>query len=87
MLSDNTAALHNLLDLKGSGAMLQIARELSWRTARGRWAYSVGHIPSEQHDIADSLSRLFAPDAKNLPAILKSSTPRTPFEPADFWKL
>ena len=87
ILSDNTAALQDTLDLKGRGPMNQVALELAWRKARGRWTYEVGHWPSQKNVIADALSRLTAPDGKELPEALRDAARREPPRPADFWKL
>ena len=87
LLCDNTAALQNALDMKGSGAQLEVAQELAWRRARGRWAYEPGHLPSQQNVLADALSRLAAPDAKEIPAELKGAILRTAPDPKLFWKL
>jgi hypothetical protein len=87
ILSDNTAALQDALDLKGKGIMNQVALELAWRKARGQWVYEVGHLPAEQNTIADALSRLSAPDFKSLPECLSQAEFRSPPRPADFWKL
>merc|ERR1712194_887625 len=57
VLGDNTAALSSSLELKGRGVLLAVARELSWRQHRRRWAFDVGHLPSEHNEVADALSR------------------------------
>jgi hypothetical protein len=87
VLSDSTSALQDALDLKGKKEMLAVAQELSWRQARGRWWYEVGHLPAEQNDDADALSRLAAPERKTLPASLRNATERQGPEAEDFWKL
>ena len=68
VIGDNTAALTNAINMKGKGPMLVISRELAWRRARGTWNFEVGHIPAEENQIADSLSRLFADPPKDFPA-------------------
>jgi hypothetical protein len=87
VLNDNTAALQGLLDLAGKGIQLAIARELAWRKAKFGWQLAVGHLPAEQNTIADSLSRLSAPDAAVLPEELEGARRREAPSPADFWKL
>ena len=64
VLGDNTGALQNVLDLKGRGPMLAVAREIAWRKARRGWEYRLGHLPSERNNVSDALSRLHEnPDA------------------------
>ena len=67
VIGDNTAALTNALGMKGRGPMLAISRELAWRRARGGWVFEVGHIPAEENQVADALSRLHAEPPKKLP--------------------
>ena len=57
IMGDNTAALTDALSLGGKGVMQAISREVSWRAARRRWKYMVGHLPSEHNLVADALSR------------------------------
>ena len=57
ILGDNTGALSDALSLKGRGPLMSVSRELSWRSARRRWLYSVGHLPAEHNVVADALSR------------------------------
>ena len=57
VVGDNTGALQNALDLKGSGVMAAVAREISWRKERRGWSFSVGHIPAERNTVPDALSR------------------------------
>ena len=87
VLSDNLASLQSLLDLKGHGPMLKVAPEIAWRKARGRWPFAVGHWPSEQNVIADALSRIKAPEKKELPRSLRTALYRQPLEPRQFWKV
>ena len=87
LLCDNTGSLQQALDLKGSGPYLAIARELAVRKARGRWAFTPGHLPAEQNVLADALSRLHAPAKKAFPAALSAATHRDGGKPEGFWKL
>ena len=87
VLCDNTAALQSALDLKGSGVNLAIARELAWRKARGRWAFTPGHLPAEQNTMADAISRLAAPDSKALPFELQQVPCAEALQPEQLWKL
>jgi len=73
ILGDNTGALQTVLDMKGRGPMLAISRELSWRKARRKWEFRVGHLPSEHNGVADQLSRMAGPDAQPLPHALRSA--------------
>ena len=57
MVGDNTGSLQNALDLKGSGVMAAVAREIAWRRERREWKFAVGHIPSERNTVPDALSR------------------------------
>ena len=67
VLGDNTAALTDALNLKGHGSMISLAKEISWRQARGDWRFRVGHLPAEHNLLADALSRLVAPDSVAYP--------------------
>ena len=68
VLGDTTAALSSALALKGRGPMLAVARELSWRQARRKWAFDVAHLPSEYNVVADALSRTADPKGCAWPA-------------------
>jgi len=61
VVGDNTGALAAAVQLKGSGPMLAIARELAWRKARLGWTFKVGHIATEANKIPDQLSRAHDP--------------------------
>ena len=71
VLTDNTAALQNALKLSGFKQMQPIAREIAWRKAKLRWSFEVGHLPSEQNDLADALSRRYSPSPVPFPVALK----------------
>ena len=87
VLCDNTAALQNLLDLKGSGVLVEVALELAWRKARGRWSFAPGHLPSQQNTLADALSRLAAPEQAERPSELDAAVERPAPDPMKFWRL
>ena len=87
LLCDNTAALQSALDLKGSGPMVNVALEIAWRKARGRWSFEPGHLPAQQNVIADALSRLAAPEEKTKPDGLSEATERPAPDPSKFWRL
>ena len=87
LLNDNVAALQSAMDLKGKGALLAVARELSWRKAKYGWAFEVGHLPTEQHKLADSLSRMCGPDPQDLPLELSEAHCIDAYPVKEFWKL
>jgi len=87
ILGDNTGALQAGLELKGRGVLLAIAREISWRKARRRWTFQVGHLPSEHNTVSDALSRVADPSSPPWPAsCLASSTWVTPARLRDLWR-
>ena len=67
IVGDNTAAMSNAIHMKGRDPMLAISRELAWRRARRGWNFEVGHIPAEENQVADALSRLHAEPPKRFP--------------------
>ena len=67
VLGDNVASLTLSLNLKGDKSLNLISREIAWRRARQGWRYRVAHIPSEQNEVADALSRLGQPDRAQKP--------------------
>ena len=86
VLGDNTAALSSALALKGKGVMLAVARELSWRQSRRKWAFDVAHLPSEYNVVADALSRTAAPKGCAWPALaLATATYAVPPKLQDLW--
>ena len=80
IVGDNTAALSNAISLKGRGPLLAVSRELAWQRARKGWAFEVGHIPAEENEVADALSRLHAVPAKAFPteALARAQEVRAP---------
>ena len=87
VVTDNTAALQQTLDLKGRGPMLEVALELSWRKARARLQFTPDHLPTEQNKLADALSRLSAPGNAVIPKELAKAVEREAPDPAKFWTL
>ena len=86
ILGDNTGALQNILDLKGKGHQLAVAREVAWRKARRGWEYALGHLPTEKNNIADALSRL-AESPDSFPHVaLKNAKRVNPPSVAQLWK-
>ena len=86
LVGDNTGSLQNALDLKGSGAMAAVAREIAWRKERRGWVYSVGHIPSERNTVPDALSRQHEVPARPFPHhALRQAHFRKPPVVADLW--
>ena len=65
---DNLGALSVALKLSSTTpAMNAIAREIAWRRIVRRWQYLLKHLPAEQNDEADALSRLEAVPRRSLP--------------------
>ena len=86
VLGDNTGALADVLKLSGKGAMMAIAREVSWRQVRGHWNFEVGHLPGKHNTVADALSREFDPAPAEHPhASLRGALECNPAEPGDVW--
>ncbi|CAK0908047.1 unnamed protein product, partial [Prorocentrum cordatum] len=77
VLGDNVAALQDAMQLKGSGDMLVVAREIAWRAARWPLHFECAHLPKELNLVADSLSRLAAVPPAAFPARLHG-VPRSP---------
>ena len=74
LLGDNFSSLSLALHVKGQRGLGIISREISWRRIRQGWRYACGHLPSEQNEVADALSRQNCPDKKALPPDLASAT-------------
>ena len=87
IVGDNTGALEAALQLKGSGPMLAIAREIAWRKARRHWQYRVGHLASESNDIPDALSRQHDPVPASFPQALKRARRIACPSPQILWQL
>ena len=86
VLGDNTGALSSALSLCGRGNLIAIGRELSWRQARRRWNFEVGHLPSEYNVVADALSRTADPKGAPWPALaLASAACVSPPKLCDLW--
>ena len=86
VLGDNTAALQSALSLQGRGALVHVARELTWRMARRGWQFRVGHLPSEYNVIADALSRVADPKGHAWPSeALASAVYRPPPKLRKLW--
>ena len=73
LCGDNLAALEAAANLRGRGPAAAITREVAWRRAARRWRYAVAHVPTEANDIADSLSRLHAPEPAAFPAVCRGA--------------
>ena len=69
-LGDSMVALQNAMKLKGSTALMAVARELAWRKAKHGWLFTAGHLPAEANVVADALSRLSGPDPQAVPRVL-----------------
>ena len=84
VLGDNTGALADAISLKGKGSLVAIARELSWRQAKRKWRFMVGHLPAELNRVADALSRVSDPKGVGWPKrALASAASRTPIRLRD----
>ena len=77
---DNLAALNVSNDMASTKpAMNAIARELAWRKIIYKWRYKLQHLPAEQNDEADALSRLTAIPRRGFPQkALESAISVTP---------
>ena len=76
LFGDNVGALQDALTLKGTGSMLQVAREVAWRQVRMPWHFRCAHLPSERNVVADALSRVAAIPPLPLPLILLGTVQR-----------
>ena len=70
IIGDNTGSLHNVLDMKGAGPLLAVARELAWRKVRQGWVLDVAHIPTEHNTAPYALSRQFDTEPAPFPTAL-----------------
>ena len=87
--SDSAAALSSLVKLSSeSPSLYVIASEIARDCAlQNRRVDIATHIPGVANNVADALSRLWAPDPKAFPSIL-FEVPRTlaPERSASFWR-
>ena len=84
---DNLGALSDALKLASTApAMNAIAREMAWRRIVRQWQYSLTHLPSEQNDEADALSRLEAEPRRNMPQLGAARFVAPPAQNDDLWK-
>ena len=63
LLGDNTAALQEVLELKGASGHSELAQALAIIRCSRSLDLSVAHLPSESNTLADTLSRLSEPGA------------------------
>ena len=82
---DNVGASQQALVLKGRGPMLEISREVAWRKIRRGWSFKMGHLPSERNGVADSLSRMAAPEQSALPSCLRGLPRRSVPDVSALW--
>ena len=68
---DNLGALNNSLKLKGKGHTLIVAKEMAWRTAAFRWRPLYVHVQGARNVLCDDLSRLYASEPHQFPAVLE----------------
>jgi len=88
IFGDNVAALSGAANLRGRGVLSKITRELAWRRVRFGWRYAVSHLPAEENEWADALSRLAAPagsDHKQMPEPLRGVARAVAPDWADVW--
>ena len=63
---DNLGALNVALNLSStSTAMNTLARKIAWRLTVFCWQYRLEHLPADQNDEVDALSRLYAVPSRN----------------------
>merc|ERR1712020_50018 len=67
VFGDNVGALQEALDLKGKGALLELAQLLAILRGARTLELEVAHFPTESNTIADVLSRQAGPIKDRLP--------------------
>ena len=87
LLGDNTAALQEVLDLRGASGHSDLAQALAIIRCSRTLELSVAHLPSESNHLADTLSRLSEPGAgKEWPfAPELGVVTDTPLRPTTLW--
>ena len=84
---DNLGALSVALKLTSTtAAMNTIARELAWRRIVRRWQYLLKHLPAEQNDEADALSRLVAKPRRSMPKLGNAKFVAPPKQDDRLWR-
>ena len=63
-----------------------VAHEVAWIKVRFQWHFALIHIPAEQNDLEDSLSRLSAVAPRQFPELLTPCTRRRAPDVQDLWR-
>ncbi|CAK0872915.1 unnamed protein product, partial [Prorocentrum cordatum] len=71
VIGGSVAALQDAMQLRGSGDMLVVAREIAWRAVRWPLHFECAHLPKEFNLVADALGRLAAVPPAAFPAQLR----------------
>ena len=66
--------------------MNAIGREIAWRKVVRRWQYSLSHLPAEQNDEADALSRLEAEPKREMPQLGEARFTAPPEQDEQLWR-
>ena len=85
VLGDNTAALQEIVDMKGAAAHAPLAQALAILRCSRSLDLTVGHLPSESNVLADALSRLTSPDPPAWPFADGTIIVDTPLCPSTLW--
>ena len=87
VLGDNTAALQEVLDMKGANLHEDLAQVLAVLRCSRTLTLAVGHLPSESNVAADALSRQAEPGSRHpwpFPPEMGVAVD-TPLRPATLW--
>ena len=63
-----------------------IAREIAWRRIVKKWQYLLQHLPAEQNDEADALSRLKAVPRRTMPDLGQAKFVKPPAQNDRLWR-
>ena len=84
---DNLGALSDALKLSSTAtAMNTIGREIAWRKVVRGWQYCLSHLPAEQNDEADALSRLEAEPRREMPLLGDATFVAPPEQDDKLWR-
>ena len=81
--------LNDALTLRSTAhGMNSIAREIGWRRIVSKWQYKLSHLPAEQNEEADALSRLSAVPRKLFPeeALGSATFVKPPAQDGKLWR-
>ena len=79
-------ALNVAKRLRGTGPLLQVAREIAWRRAAFRWNLTYAHYPAELNKVTDALSRLEAVPPAPFPSCLEGVAQAEAPRLEDLWR-